>query len=128
MKLPDDSLQWEKSLKKWQKKMKVKKMQYIKAWFVRARFATRWMVKAQQLKKKGKKKVAFPLNSFSSRRFMKLLPDSGRWTIRMTPRGSYLVKDLLEHLRFHISAPTQPRPSAPASLACPSIYLVGDNR
>ena len=90
----------QKHLKK--KSMKTRKKKgYVKSWSIRARFASRWMAEAMKKKKKKKKKIAkFSTSGFSSARFSRLVPDSGQWMLRMTPRKKHLVNDLLKLFRF----------------------------
>ncbi len=85
------------SMKKVLKKvLKKKASAYVRQWSIRARFASRWMAEAR----KKKKKTKFSTSGFSSARFSRLVPDSGKWMLRMTPRSSHLVDDLVKSLRF----------------------------
>ena len=110
---PEDALQWESGLELWEQnakshckknvaepkkqRKKTKKPDakpYGKKWLARARFASRWMAGMRKSKRQ------FGISGMSAKRFSRLVPDSGKWMLRMGPRGEGSMKALLKKLRF----------------------------
>ena len=99
MPTPQNAQEWEAGMKKWEQEQgdlkRSKKPAYVKLFGVRARFATRWM----RDKKNNKKQKRFGTSGFTSKRFSTIVPDSGKWMDRMTPRSKEKVDDLLKKMR-----------------------------